>query len=105
MPFAGIGPPAPLAGPPLLTARGGGPHTHPLPKIEVAMSFRSEWFDARCTHVGFLTQGDEPDWCDATVSGEVAVVFSGDSGAVIEGDKETVRRVLTAALDGLNKLP
>lgn len=69
------------------------------------MSFHSEWFDARNTHVGFLTEGDEPDWCDEPVTGEVAVVFSADTGAVIEGSKDTVRRLLTAALHGLDKLP
>ncbi|TCJ72767.1 UNVERIFIED_ORG: hypothetical protein EDC92_1243 [Dietzia maris] len=68
------------------------------------MSFHSEWFDARHTHVGFLTAGDEPDWCDEPVTGEVAVVFSADTGAVIEGSKDTVRRLLTAALDGLDRL-
>lgn len=68
------------------------------------MSFRSEWFDARNTHLGLLTEGDDPDWCDEPVTGEVAVVFSGDTGAVIEGSKDAVRRLLTAALDGLDRL-
>lgn len=69
------------------------------------MSFRSEWFDARYTHVELLTEGDDPDWSEEPVTGEVAVVFSADTGAVIEGSKDTVRRLLTAALDGLDKLP
>ena len=55
------------------------------------MSFRSEWFDARYTHVELLTEGDDPDWSEEPVTGEVAVVFSADTGAVIEGSKSYIK--------------
>ncbi|MFL0579586.1 hypothetical protein [Dietzia sp. 179-F 9C3 NHS] len=66
------------------------------------MSYRTEWFDAARTGVEILPQDTEVPGCDEPVTGEVAVHFAGDTGAIIEGPRERVRALLAAALAALD---
>lgn len=66
------------------------------------MSYRTEWFEASNTGVEVLPHGTEFPGCDEPVTGEVAVHFHGDTGAVIEGTRDRLRELLTSALADLD---
>lgn len=63
------------------------------------MSYRVEWYGA--TPIEVLPHGELVG--EFSVDGEFALGIFGDEGAVIEGSREELRKILTDALDALDK--